>query len=247
MHELHLRKEKLLLDKLHSLDLFRELKVMYGPFEGLMYPSLKAAGSGIFPKLIGSYEAELHGYIEMLLRERYDLVIDIGSAEGYYAAGISRRMPGTPVYAFDTDASARELCAELCKLNDVSSSVNIKAECTPSHLVELLKNQRALVISDCEGYEDVLFTSNTINAFRNTDLIIETHDVLKLGISDRIKAIFKQSHEVVVVGSISNEKKASIYDYIRNDILTYEEKLVLYSERPYYMEWLICITKNSVV
>src|ERR1035441_10269867 len=57
--------------------------VLNGPFEGMRY--LQASvGSVLSPKLVGSYEAELHPFIERVTSGRYDIVVDIGCAEGYY-------------------------------------------------------------------------------------------------------------------------------------------------------------------
>src|SRR5438105_426555 len=72
----------------------RELTVLDGPFRGLRYPSASSLHSGLLPKLLGTYEAELHGPIEHLLKSRtYGAVVDVGAAEGYYAVGFALRCP----------------------------------------------------------------------------------------------------------------------------------------------------------
>ena len=61
------------------------LKVIHGPFEGLQYPDARSSGSSLLPKLIGSYEHELHEIINDALGQSYTDLVDIGCAEGYYA------------------------------------------------------------------------------------------------------------------------------------------------------------------
>src|SRR4051812_14244715 len=63
--------------------------VLSGPFAGMAYVR-QAAGSCLAPKLIGCYEAELHGVVARILRTGYTQIVDIGCAEGYYAVGLAR-------------------------------------------------------------------------------------------------------------------------------------------------------------
>ncbi len=47
--------------------LSHDLTVLHGPFVGMKYPGTEAAGSAFIPKLLGSYEKELHPLLERLL------------------------------------------------------------------------------------------------------------------------------------------------------------------------------------
>lgn len=111
--------------------LFRDLTVLHGPFKEMKYPVFDSVGSGLYPKLIGSYERELGGVIEIICRQEYSEIIDIGCAEGYYAVGCSMRMPGAKVFAYDTSDKARRLCAEMARLNNVHDKIEIRSKCTP--------------------------------------------------------------------------------------------------------------------
>ena len=64
--------------------------------------------SSCVPKLIGSYEEEVHPIIEEIIRRRYSIVVNIGCAEGYYAVGFALRIPDAIVYAFDVDTTAQQ-------------------------------------------------------------------------------------------------------------------------------------------
>src|ERR1700749_2885028 len=61
--------------------------VKHGPFTGMVYPTKATRNRHVIPKLLGTYEQELHGTIETIKGRKYDVVIDIGGAEGYYAVG----------------------------------------------------------------------------------------------------------------------------------------------------------------
>ena len=58
--------------------------VLSGPFKGLRY-AVRASEGSRNARLIGCYEACLHGVIQKIVASGYKLVIDVGSAEGYYA------------------------------------------------------------------------------------------------------------------------------------------------------------------
>ena len=93
-------------------------RVLSGPFVGMDYVQ-QATGSALMPKLLGSYEAELHETLEKIAATEYAAIIDIGCAEGYYAIGLAMRLPNAQVYAFDIDPEARELCTAMARLNGV--------------------------------------------------------------------------------------------------------------------------------
>jgi len=122
-----------------------------GPFRGMVYPRLEACGSVLVPKLLGSYEEELHDTLETCFRTGYSDVVDIGCAEGYYAVGCAMRLPKARVHAFDLDGRARELCAELAAANGVAQRVSISGICTPQALRTLETHGRTLIVCDCEG------------------------------------------------------------------------------------------------
>src|SRR5690242_18065465 len=63
--------------------------VRHGTFAGVTYPS-NVLWRDTIPKLLGTFELELHPVFETAQRRRYDLAVDIGSSEGYYAVGLAK-------------------------------------------------------------------------------------------------------------------------------------------------------------
>lgn len=102
------RSERASLERKIVSALTPELKVIKGPFEGMKYPSLRAAGSALVPKLIGTYEIELTPYIMKIIEKNYSIILNIGSAEGYYAVGLALRSP-SPSFLL----SSRHFCKQL--------------------------------------------------------------------------------------------------------------------------------------
>src|SRR2546423_12652663 len=90
--------------------------VRAGPFAGLRYPDNLIQ----IPKLLGTYELELHPAVERLIASRPTTVVNVGAAEGYYAVGLARRLPDARILAFDIDERSQEHCRRLAALNGVA-------------------------------------------------------------------------------------------------------------------------------
>ena len=218
--------------------------VLHGPFKGLRYKKIKAIGSALVPKILGSYERELHPFLERVATDAYTDIVNVGCAEGYYAVGMALRFPGAKVYAFDIQEEARRLCGEMAALNGVSERVILKEACDPAALIGLPYEGRALIVSDCEGYEKELFTKEVAQAMAQHDFIVETHDFWKIEISPTIKAAFADTHDIEVVSSLDDIVKAQTYDYpelAQYDLL--RRKMLVREGRPAIQDWLLMTPK----
>ncbi|MDP9047326.1 MAG: 50S ribosomal protein L11 methyltransferase [Bacteroidota bacterium] len=212
----------------------------------MKYPALTSIGSALYPKLLGSYERELHGVIKAFLKKKYTEILDIGCAEGYYAIGLSLKFNDTKVFAYDTDETARKLCLQMAKLNGTEDKLFVKETCTAEELKSFKFSGPALVICDCEGYESSLFTTASVKNLTNCDLLIETHDFIDLNISQNLVSLFNETHNIQIVKSIDDIEKAKTYGYKETDSLSLNEKMILFREcRPSIMEWLVCTPKNN--
>src|SRR5207249_10415948 len=96
--------------------------ILAGPFAGMKYVST-SVGSVYEPKLMGTYELELHPIIEQLCKQQFSRIIDVGAAEGYYAVGMAMRSPRSEVIAFETTTEGQALIAQLAALNEVAARV----------------------------------------------------------------------------------------------------------------------------
>jgi len=226
-----------------TLELFPELIVAGGPFAGMKW-IVQPFGSALLPKLLGSYESELHPALEEAFRENYDTVVDIGCGEGYYAVGLARRLPQATVYAFDTNPHARRLCGRVVKLNGLEDRVRIGGSCDAAVLSSLPLGEKALIISDCEGYEKLLFDRNMAALLAKHDLIVEVHDFIDIEISSKLRDAFRETHQIGSIKSIDDIQKAHTYQYPRLDKYDLKTKwLVLSERRPGIMEWFVLKSK----
>jgi hypothetical protein len=224
---------------------FPDLAVRNGPFKGLVYPGTNAVCSAFLPKLLGSYEKELHLALELECSHGFPVVIDVGCAEGFYAVGLARRLPEATVHAFDTDKNARELCLEMAKLNGVADRVVIGGWCGPDELSALARGRRTLIICDCEGYELQLLAPSVIPALAQSDLVVELHDFYGADIFTPLCERFRQSHDIVILTSTDDDAKVQYYRY--PEIEKYDRqirKFILAERRPTIMNWLVLTARH---
>ena len=213
--------------------------VLHGPFQGLIYPEhslLERIGA---PRLLGSYEQELHPIFENL-SPSYDLYIDVGAAEGYYAIGMARKSAGGKVYAYETDPREAALGNEMARLNGVQHKVEFRSWCDENQLVALCANRRCFIVSDCEGYEFDLFGSRAVDALRRSDLIIELHERVGFVSRDEISQRFAPTHHLQVI----SVEPRSLESYPEAKILGTDAERALGDHRPPDQQWLHCRARS---
>jgi hypothetical protein len=211
-------------------------RVQEGPFAGLTLTAMTQAEQ-IGPYLLGVYESELDEAWALVLRKPYTQIIDIGAKFGYYAVGLARKYPTASVVAFDTDWWARKAVREMAAANR-TGNVEVKGFCSPEWLARHAQ-EAALIISDCEGHEAVLFGPSTISKLRSATLIIETHDCWAPGVSARLREAFGETHSVLVYGNhASRRAPTSPLDFLSEP----ERQLAIHEVRP-SQTWLLCLPK----
>jgi hypothetical protein len=174
--------------------------VMQGPLQGLDFLPQSAEGCHV-AKLLGCYEQPLQPHIEAAIGAGYGTILNIGCAEGYYAVGMARRMPATRVLAFDLNPVAQQTCAALAEKNGVADRVQVGALFKPTDFAAHPANpaHRVLVLCDIEGAEHELLNPQATPALRGMDLIVESHECLRAGITAELVERFSASHHIIVV------------------------------------------------
>lgn len=215
-----------------------DLCVRHGVFRGLKFPTPESASGSLIPKLLGSYERELHPLLERLQARNYSEIVDIGCAEGFYAVGLARLFPAATVFAYDTNPEAVRLCRLLAQANGVEARMVTGAFCDAAALQKLPLTRRTLVVSDCEGYEKHLFTPETVRRLATHDVLIEVHDMVDIEISARLREVFQVTHQLEVITSVDDIRKAQTYEYPELQPFSRAERKVLLNEwRAASMDW----------
>ncbi len=210
----------------------------------MVYPQPAASGSVIFPKLLGTYEAELHSELERLITYHPSVVVDIGCAEGYYAVGLALRLPNCIVHAIDIDQASLKQCAEMAKANGVLDRLIFANRCLKSDL-SVFENKNVLVICDCEGYERFLFDDMLASKLKDSALIIETHDFRSPSITRSLRHVFSKTHTLKMICSVNDFCRPQIFgDELVNGLEFIDQIAVMAEGRPAESWWLVCTPKG---
>ena len=212
-------------------------RVQEGPFAGLLLTP-RSYAEQIGPYLLGVYESELDAAWALVVRGRYTQIVDIGAKFGYYAVGLALRYPRASVVAFDTDWWARQAVREMAAAN-ATPNVEVKGFCSPAWLVEHVADA-ALIVSDCEGNGGALFEPPTVERLRSATLVVETHDTLVAGVSERVRAAVARTHDVQVFGQDARRASTRVLDF-----LTRQERQLAELEVRGPQLWLLCLPRSG--
>ena len=192
-------------------------RVLAGPFAGMRYPASfvpRMLFSG--PYQVGSFELELHPAVERIVAERPATVVNVGSAEGYYAVGLAMRLAGARLVGFELDPALRAAAAALAELNVGAGRVELRGLCTVAELAGLAPSGRTAVIMDCEGAEGELADPDRVPWLRDASLLIELHPAIDADVRSRLEARFADTHELELIPA--EIRRASLFDPVLQPI-----------------------------
>ena len=179
--------------------------MLSGPFKGVRYLDGTVWGS-ITPKWLGSYESELNHVIEEIVAKDYNVILNVGCAEGYYAVGLAYRLPGARILAYDTDFLSRRQTRRLARLNRCEMRVSVRRYCACSD-IEKHATDKTLIVCDIEGFERSLLDPALCPSLRRIDMLVEVHEenwsprTLAL-----LKTRFSDSHSLEEISGTDRQK-----------------------------------------
>lgn len=216
--------------------------VMDGPLQGLDFLPQSAEGCHI-AKLLGCYEQPLLPFIEGAIRTNYPTILNIGCAEGYYAVGMARRMPGTKVLAFDLNPKAQEVCTALAAKNGVTDRVTVGALFKPEDFAAYA-GRRVLVLCDIEGAEKDLLDPSQAPALAGMDLIVESHECLIPGITKLLIERFSATHDIARVEDNGQRQLQNAPAWF-NNLAHLDQLLATWEWRSGPTPWLVMKAKSG--
>lgn len=175
--------------------------VLSGPFAGMKYLNEIVWGP-IEPKWLGTFEQELQSILDQILQTKYSTIIDVGSAEGYYAVGLAVKFPHAQVYSYDIDPWARRQQRKLARLNK-AKNIKIGSRCTGKQLTDHISG-RTLVFCDIEGSEYDLINLQNTPALQESDILVKLHDNVCSGFTtqsgaEELMRRFAATHEISTI------------------------------------------------
>lgn len=218
--------------------------VRSGPFAGMLYVD-DSQGSCYIPKLLGTYERELHEAVGVIIASKPRCIIDLGAAEGYYAVGLARRLPEAHVLAFEMEERGRKALTEMAALNGVSSRVEVRGKCEPADLALSLESSGdAVVICDVEGYEKELLNPASTPALAACIILVELHDFIVEGLYELLVERFAATHRITRIWQADRNVREFPWSTFGTRIMPREYLQWAVNEwRPVRMSWLLLVPK----
>ena len=174
-------------------------RILAGPFRGMRYPG-HAATSVLMPKIVGTYEMELHPWLDARLQRLERSAIVVGAGEGFYAVGFLFRNISLRVRAYELDERARASLNESAVINHVRGRLVIEGACDPDSLSRALKEEPAdLLLVDVEGYERDLLDPAVVPELEAQEIVVEVHDGIDPGITELLVSRFSTTHEITTI------------------------------------------------
>jgi len=211
-------------------------QVLSGPFKGMELTS-ETEKEQLGPYLLGTFEFEIQPWVEAACQKRYSTFVDVGAKFGFYSVGFARRCPEARSLAFDTDHWARKAMREMSIANE-TKNVEILGYCSREWIVDKLP-ANSFVLSDCEGYESVLFSSVS-PSLKSATLLIETHDHEVENTSVMLKERFSATHRIKEV--ISGTPRTSSVDL---SFLSLKDQSAVIQEVRHEQTWLLATPRES--
>jgi hypothetical protein len=220
------------------LGLKRPAQVLAGPFSGLLYPTY-GIGSEYFPKLLGTYELELHEAIRALSGQAFDRIVVIGAGEGYYVGGLAQLFPDSRITCFEADPDGQAAVADMAAENGFTVRLENRGFCAPEDLRASLDSlDRTLVVMDVEGGERQLLDPEAIPALARATIVVEVHDCFEPGLDGLLKERFKASHHCLDI--LSRPRTREDADLVPVGPRLRSKLLPLMDEgRPSRMRWFV--------
>jgi len=176
-----------------------DFTVQSGPFSGMKYLNT-SIGSTFLPKVLGTYEKELHSFVERLVAGRPRTVLNIGAAEGYYGAGFALRVPEAEILFWEAAGQGRALIEQLLEINSIPRRrTKMGSLCTISDLRQQLtfsNDANPVLIVDVEGSEAILLDPLVIPALAGCSMLVEIHEFAIEGVEAKLRERFSDSHVI---------------------------------------------------
>lgn len=176
-------------------------RVAAGLFAGLRIPRTDDRGGWalITPALMGCYELEVQRLIAHWTGRAYDRVVHIGTAGGYYLAGLGRLFPKAGLIGCVPDQAGWPEIRRYTRENGVDERVTLFKEVGPAHLQEVLSaGGRSLLLLVGEGEEAGLLRSLDAGCLETCDLVVRVPGSEAGAEGDGLAGRLEATHRVIL-------------------------------------------------
>ncbi len=213
--------------------------VVHGPFKGMALPDRSSWGTlDVSAKILGTYEAQVTEALARLSRPE-GLLIDLGSADGYFAVGALRAELFGRCLCFEWSEKGQTALRDAAARNGVADRLEIHGEATAETLTRAVPDPgKAVVLCDIEGGEFDILNDRVLAHFAGCHILIELHDILVEDGQQQRQALLERAgqhfdHDLL------RSALPDIHAFRELDGFDDDHRLLAFSEgRDAAMEWL---------
>jgi hypothetical protein len=216
--------------------------VAYGPMRGYRIPAQSPwSQNDRAAMLFGVYEREVLALL-VECADRYDHLIDVGAADGYYAVGALASNLFRAVVCYEASERGRATIRKSAAENEVLDRLEVRGRAEEAFCDELPQElvARSVLLVDIEGGEFEILTPAVFRKFRCSVVIIEIHDWLRedpIASLAALRQAASETHGIEVVHMGGRDLSSF------PELLGYPDNLrwIVCSEgRARLMEWWVC-------
>ena len=210
--------------------------VQNGLFKGLQINKDISWGKGdIASKIYGLYENNVQSILKKIKKP---ILVDIGSADGFFAVGCLYSGLSKFCYAFEQSQKGQEVLLKTAQTNNVIKKISIKGKVTSKNFISLLPIDidlsKTVIICDIEGEEYNFLNDHILSKCKKANFIVEMHKTNN--INDKNKLYKKMCKffdvSIIIDGNKNYNETPQLHNL--NDI----DRLLLTCEgRSYIGEW----------
>jgi hypothetical protein len=217
-------------------------EVAFGLFRGLKISS-ESAWSGsrdTGSKVLGLYESQILNWVKS---RRFDLFIDIGAADSYYAMGLLLSKRAKRAITFEVSEKDRNIAKLLSLKMQMSEKIEILGRANVNQIIKATAGiKKVFILVDIEGEEYNLITPRLLKLTRNCFFLIEMHNHPHNNLENKFIKLCRKTHFVEI---LNDRERVFPTDRFLSR-LTDNEKCLLMSEgRQYAMKWLVLSPKSN--
>ena len=210
--------------------------VAFGLFQGLKLNAYTAwsGNKDTGSKILGLYENQI---LDWFQNKYFDLFIDIGAADGYYAVGLLISKKVERAITFEISNSDIEISKSLAIANGVFDKIDFRGKATEDEITLILpQSQNGLILMDIEGGEFELVSENLLKLAKNYSFFIELHEFFDTDLERDFIELCCKFHDVEIIYGFN--RNFPIDQFLLR--LSDNDRALLLSEgRPNGMKWLV--------
>ncbi len=214
--------------------------VKAGLFAGMRYPFADPARLNLFPKLLGTYESELHSALAGICQSQLPLICDLDCGDGYFAIGLARKHRDAKVHAFDHDPTARRDCRILAEANGITGNLTLGDTLCPGSITQLDFSRGGIVRLGAKSMFRHLLTPGVLAHLKGAHILIELWRLPDPKIQDDLLLRLNRSHHVLTAAGLGNPQRTQHYRSTFAEAADSLSQQIAFSEsRSGEVSWLI--------